>query len=117
MEFSSDDVRRLDPEEFSEEREELRGEEGLACRGAAQPEGYANGVTSELIDEGIAPEGSEPSDLFDEVILRELSDGRQDVIMPFAEDSGLDFGKMAMWRLQSPFTWVSDYLDQEPVVA
>lgn len=117
MDFSNEDVRELDAEEFAEEREELRGDEGLAARGAAEPEGFANGATRQLVEEGIAPEDAEPTDLFEEVIYRKLESGRHDVIMPFAEDNGLDFGKMAMWRLNTPFKWISDYLDQEPAVA
>lgn len=116
MPYSSKEVRIVEPDEFQEEVERLRGmKEGLVCRRASEPEGYANGLTNTLQAEGIVEDGIEPEELFDEVIYRVASSGRRDVILPFVDKPPADFEQLSNWRLTSPFKWISDYINQEDV--
>lgn len=120
MSYSTEDVDHVDPEGFEDFVDEHRGQEGLASRRASGPETFANGITTDLESEGVVPEGTDPSDVFESLHLltrdKTLVNGepRTDVVLFFAESSPVDFNALALWRLDNGYMkWFSDYVDQE----
>lgn len=82
------------------------GKEGLVLLGCAEPmSGWVEGVSKELIDEGIAQ-----ADFLVEVHLLETAGGRHDLVLMFDSDK-TDVGKLAMWRIRfGDCSWLSDYV-------
>jgi hypothetical protein len=87
----------------------MTGSEGLILQGCGgDPQEWLDGINEMLTEEGILLDG----DTFKEVSSFEHG-GRTNLLFHM-DDTKLDIGKLAMWRLQSHGTfggtWLSDYV-------
>jgi hypothetical protein len=86
--------------------------EGLVLLGAGGDlSDWINGVSGMLHEEGIAG-SAKPADLWGGAYALTTTGGRTDLVLTFKEDSPLDIGKLAMWRLNfGDASWISDYIE------
>lgn len=93
----------------AEQLRKMRDAEGLVLQSCdGDPQEWPDGINSLLTEAGILKDGSE----FQHIYVFEHG-GLTNILFPF-EGTGLDAGRLAMWRLQthsqSNGTWLSDYL-------
>lgn len=85
--------------------------EGLVLLGAGGDlKDWITGVSKQLHDEGIASSGS-PTDIWDGAYKLTTSGGRTDLALRIKNDSVINIGKLAIWRLSfGDALWFSDYV-------
>lgn len=96
---------------FEEFHKEMGKTEGIVLLGAGgNLDEWINGVSEVLNKEGIA-KSAKPGDIWEAAYVLKTTGKRNDLALTFKKDSGLDLGKMAMWRLAfGDCSWISDYL-------
>ena len=101
------DIKKLS---FSDLQNDYKEKEGLVILGAGGDlNEWIHGITNELHEQKII-DSKNPSSHFNFRVLK-TSGGRTDLLFEFKEDSKIQIGKMAIWRLQfGDNSWLSDYL-------
>ena len=93
----------------TEQLRRMEDQEGLVLQGrGGDPQEWVDGINEILAQEGILKKGAG----FEEAYTFR-HDGLTCMLFPFKEDTELDVGKLAAWRLASYSTfggtWLSDY--------
>jgi hypothetical protein len=95
---------------FGEARGKFSEGEGLVLLGTGGDiQEWITGVTKLLKEEKIAG-SDDPEEVWAGAYVLTTTGGRTDLLLLFKEQSGLNMGKMAMWRLRfGDASWWSDY--------
>lgn len=85
---------------------------GCACETKEHEDGWINGVTNHLVEQGVLPEGTKAEDVWEHIYNTTTTGGRNDIVYVAKKDSDkFNVGRFAIVRLMmADCSWIEDWL-------